>query len=50
MTFIWCQNGATSWDWQIGRVWVSVTKPKYWGHKFPPHLGFIKWCGEEYDA
>lgn len=30
MIFIWCQKGATSWDWQIGRVWLCIRYPRFW--------------------
>lgn len=47
MVFIWCQRGATSWDWQFGRVWIGVTKPQYRGREWWRHLGFIRWCPAE---
>lgn len=38
MIFVWCQHGATSYDWQFGRVWISIRKLGFWPTSGP---GFI---------
>lgn len=39
MIFIWRQRGATSYDWQFGRVWISIRHLRYWRTSGP---GFIR--------
>lgn len=41
MTFIMFQRGATSWGFQIGRVWWNVFYPTFWA------AGLVASCGIE---
>lgn len=30
MTWIWMQRGATSWGFQVGRLYLNVKYPSFW--------------------
>lgn len=42
MIFIPYMNCTCSWEAQIGRLWIGITKPRYRGKQWWKHLGFIR--------
>jgi hypothetical protein len=40
MRFILFQRGATSWGFQIGRLYLYWPRPVYWRHGSRPEMGW----------